>query len=402
MSFTSMWDALAPVGRQADGGYGRFAWSDADLTLREWFAGEAAARGLDLVDDGNGNLLAWRGDTTRDDALLVGSHLDSVPGGGAFDGPLGVVSSFAAIDDLDARGVELDRPLVVGAFADEEGARFGIACAGSRLMTGSLDAGQALGLRDRDGLTLAEVLRARGRRPEDVGPRPDLLGRIGTFVELHVEQGRALDLDDGAAVGVGSAIWPHGRYRFTFTGRADHAGTTPMDERQDPMLTYAMTVLAANKQARLLGARATFGRVEVDPNGTNAIPSQVRAWMDARAADEGVLEDLVARVTSQAADRAGRDGTAVETTAESVSAEVAFDAALAAELSTLLDDAPVLPTGAGHDAGVLARHGVPTAMLFVRNPTGVSHSPHEHADETDCLAGVDALSRTIEHLAGAR
>src|SRR5699024_5250495 len=135
---------------------------------------------------------------------------------------------------------------------------FGIACAGSRLLTGSLQPEVALALRDDDGLSLAQVLRTRGRDPDAVGRFPDVLERIGTFVELHVEQGRAL-VDTGDAVGVASAIWPHGRYRFDFRGCANHAGTTAMTDRQDPMLTYAMTALAANKQARLSGARATFG-----------------------------------------------------------------------------------------------------------------------------------------------
>ena len=127
------------------GGYRRYAWNDADMRAREWFAGEAAARGMELVEDGNGNQCAWWGTGTN--ALLIGSHLDSVPDGGAYDGPLGVVSSFAAVDRLRAEGFTPDRPVVVANFADEEGARFGIACAGSQLMTGALSADKALGLK---------------------------------------------------------------------------------------------------------------------------------------------------------------------------------------------------------------------------------------------------------------
>jgi N-carbamoyl-L-amino-acid hydrolase len=219
-------------------------------------------------------------------------------------------------------------------------------------------------------------------------------------VELHVEQGRDL-VDRGAAIGVASGIWPHGRYRFEFTGEANHAGTTRMEDRRDPMLTYAMTALAANKQARLADARATFGRVQVEPNGTNAVPAAVTAWLDARADTSEALEELVAGVTRQASERAERDGTRLRVSAESVSDLVRFDEGLAARIAAghAVGDWPIVPTAAGHDAGVLSAAGVPTAMLFVRNPTGVSHSPEEHAEMADCLVGVSALADTLERLA---
>ena len=184
-----MLETLADIGRDPQtGGYRRFVWNDADMELREWFAGEASARGME-VEDGNGNQFAWWG--TGRDALLIGSHLDSVPDGGAYDGPLGVVSSFAAIDQLRAEDFTPSRPIVVGNFADEEGARFGIACAGSQLITGALAADRALAQKDRDGRSMAEVMTARGRDPRDVGTT-DLLASVSTFVELHVEQGRSL------------------------------------------------------------------------------------------------------------------------------------------------------------------------------------------------------------------
>jgi len=415
-----MWDAIAGIGRNpGTGGYRRFVWEDADLTLREWFAGEARRRGLDLHVDRNGNQWAWWGDPTAGDALVLGSHLDSVPEGGAFDGPLGVLSALAALDAARDRGLVPGRPVAVVNFVDEEGARFGVACAGSRLLTGSLGPEAARSLRDRDGRSMDEVLRRAGRDPEHLGRDDDVLRHMGTFVELHVEQGRDL-VDRGSAVGVGSRIWPHGRYRFDFTGEANHAGTTSMMDRRDPMVTYANVALVANQVARALGvraahppgfrtghdtrrpgeARATFGRVEVTPNGTNAVPSSVRAWLDARAADEPTLERLVQTVHEQARAVARTEQTQVAMTAESVSPATVFDADLTRRLAARLGDAPVIPTGAGHDAGVLALAGVPTAMLFVRNPTGVSHSPAEHAEMDDCLAGVDALTAVVEDLAG--
>jgi beta-ureidopropionase / N-carbamoyl-L-amino-acid hydrolase len=301
------------------------------------------------------------------------------------------VSALAALDELRARGVVPARPIGVSVFVEEEGSRFGLACLGSRLASGAISWADARRLRDRDGVALEEVVEGGG---------PGLLADVGVFVELHVEQGRDL-VDRGAAIGVASGIWPHGRYRFDFEGEANHAGTTRMEDRADPMLTYAMTALAANKQARLADERATFGRVEVTPNGTNAVPSRVRAWLDARCSSEASLAELVETVSRQATERAGRDRTTVTVTPESVSGAVAFDADLAARIAADHEsgDWPVIPTAAGHDAGILATQGIPTAMLFVRNPTGVSHSPAETASMPDCLAGVHALAETLERLA---
>jgi N-carbamoyl-L-amino-acid hydrolase len=388
---------LAPIERVGrdlrTGGYRRFAWNDADMELREWFAGEAAARGMAYEEDGNGNQIAWLGEGP--DALLLGSHLDSVPDGGAYDGPLGVVSAFAALDQLRTEGFVPTRPLAVACFADEEGARFGVACAGSRLAAGTLAPDQALALKDRGGLTLAEVLIARGRDPRALG-RSAWLDRVGAFVELHVEQGRAL-VHSGDAVGVATAIWPHGRWRLDFEGRADHAGTTPMEDRHDPMPACAATVLAATQRAVEEQARATFGRIAVEPGGANAIPSKVTGWLDARAADDATLARMLDAIVVDARTAAAESRVGLEVAVESASPAVAFDHDLRVRLAEALD-APLLPTGAGHDAGVLSAT-IPTAMLFVRNPTGVSHSPEEYAEDADCAAGVGALARVVRELA---
>jgi N-carbamoyl-L-amino-acid hydrolase len=397
MDFRALWETLLPIGRAPSGeGWLRYGWSAADLACRDWFTEQAKARGLAVHGDGNGNLFGWLGDPSADGAVVTGSHFDSVPHGGAYDGPLGIVSGLLAIDELRARGATPVQPVAVAAFAEEEGARFGVACLGSRLLTGGLDPAAARALTDRDGVTLGEAMTRAGADPSRLGPDA-VVGRIGTFVELHVEQGRALaELD--APVGVAGGIWPHGRWRLTFAGEGNHAGTTRMADRHDPMLTAAYTVLAANKEARLRGAHATVGRVEVAPNATNAIPSTVSAWLDARASDEPALTGLAEAIRVRAAERAGRDGTTVAVVAESTSPAVAFDPALRDRLVAVLGGAPVVPTGAGHDAGVLADR-VPTAMLFVRNPTGVSHAPAEAASDEDCAAGVRALADVLEALA---
>ncbi|WP_043730359.1 allantoate amidohydrolase [Streptomyces zinciresistens] len=398
-----MWRELLPLGRHAASrGYRRYAWTGADLDCRAWFADQAAARGLTYEVDRNGNQWAWLGDPEAGDAVVTGSHLDSVPDGGAFDGPLGVVSSFAALDELRARGTDLARPLAVVNFGDEEGARFGLACVGSRLTAGQLTAADAHRLTDADGVSLPRAMEAAGHDPDAIGADPDRLARIGAFVELHVEQGRALDLS-GDRVGIASAIWPHGRWRFDFRGEANHAGTTRLVDRRDPMLTYAETVLAARREARLAGAVATFGKISVEPNGVNAIPSLVRGWLDSRAEDQASLDTVVDGIEKAARGHAEAHGVDLDVVRESFTPVVEFDHALRDELGRILGTdtgitVPVLGTGAGHDAGILSG-SIPTAMLFVRNPTGVSHSPAEHAAEDDCAAGVLALADVLEGLA---
>jgi len=393
-TFDSMWSAIEPIGRDAvSGGYRRFAWTKADSVLREWFAGEADARGLDLVTDRAGSQWAWWGDPDSAAAagrpgVVIGSHLDSVPDGGAFDGPLGVVSALAVVDALRAKGFTPSRPIGIANFVDEEGARFGIACAGSRLITGMLDADKARSLCDADGVSMAEAMSAAGHDTRHVGPDEETLRRVGTFVELHVEQGRGL-VDLGRPVAVGSAIWPHGRWRLDLDGEANHAGTTRLEDRRDPMLDLATTVLAAREAAQAHGCLATVGKVRVEPNGVNAIPSRVTAWLDARGEDEAAVRAVVAAVGRRSGSTANE---------ESWTAETVFDVSLVKRLSGLLDDAPTLATGAGHDAGILAAAGLSTAMLFVRNPTGISHSPAEFAEREDCHRGVEALIRVTEDL----
>ena len=402
--FDPMWAALAPIGRDgATGGYRRFAWTRTDHDLREWFAGECADRGLALTEDRAGNQWAWWGDPDTTPGIVLGSHLDSVPDGGAFDGPLGVVSALATVDALRAAGVTPSRPIGVVNFVDEEGARFGIACAGSRIITGALSADRARGLTDADGITMAEAWRAAGRDPSTLGPDEEALRRVHAFVELHVEQGRALALDpDGSAPGdltdptravaIGTDIWPHGRWRIEIPGEANHAGTTRLEDRRDAVLGLATLGQQARSYAAELGCAATVGKVRVEPGGVNAVPSHVTAWLDARGPAERAVRATVAGVVD-AADELG--GTYEE---ESWTPTTRFDAALVSQLTGVLPDAPLLGTGAGHDAGILATHGIPAAMLFVRNPTGVSHSPAEFAEPEDCHRGVAALTAVVTEL----
>jgi len=404
MTFAELWRELKPLGRDpGTGGYRRYSWTPADTECRAWFTRRAEALGLAVEPDRNGNLWAWWAPAgpRRPGAVVTGSHLDSVPDGGGYDGALGVASALAAVEELQARSFSPERAIAIAVMTEEEGGRFRVACLGSRLMTGAIAPDAARGLSDDDGVTLAAAMTAAGAYPSRLGPDEDLLGSVGAFVELHVEQGRALAPMD-AAIGVAESIWPHGRWRFDFTGRADHAGTARLADRNDPMLPYASTVLSARRLAAEHGAVATFGKVIAEPGGANGVNSAVRAWLDARAPDDDVLQDTVATIRSAAEIPAKEHGVTLTVRQESYTPLVRFDEGLRDRVTGVLTAAgvaaPVLPTGAGHDAGILAAR-IPTAMLFVRNPTGVSHSPAEHAGEADCEAGVHALALVLEDLA---
>lgn len=393
MSALGLLGEIADVGRdKARGGYSRHVFDHAEGELRTWFHEQARRRGLDVETDRNGNIWAWR-EAPGPDALVTGSHLDSVPGGGAFDGPLGVVSALEAVSALDNPG----RPVAVVVFAEEEGGRFGVPCLGSRLLTGSLDADRARALRDADGVTLAEAATRAGFDPAGFGRDEKALSRIGTFLELHVEQGRGL-IDLGSPVAVGSTVLAHGRWRFSFHGQGNHAGATPMSERHDPMLPAASLVAVARRLAsKVDGARATVGRIVPRPGGTNVIASTVDVWLDARVTGESRVRPLVEEIAEMASAAAADEGCEVRVTEESYADAVAFDPLLRRELRDTLSGAPELPTGAGHDAAILSAH-VPAGMLYVRNPTGVSHAPEEYAEDEDVEAGARALTDVLRRL----
>ena len=409
MPVTGLLDEIAGIGRNgATGGYNRFAFTPDDAALGEWFAAACAARGFEVTTDRCGNQWAWDGDPDAAQAagrpgVVIGSHLDSVPDGGAFDGPLGVASAFAAVDALRAAGTVLDRPLGLVRFVDEEGARFGLACSGSRLITGTSAPDAVLALRDAAGTSYAEALGATGVDVQHAGRDADVLHRIGVFVELHVEQGRMLAQEPYQnPIGVAAAIKAHGRWRVDLPGRADHAGATLMQDRDDPMLALARLIpavreavlrhdaLAGSGRGGTVGTVGTVGKVAVRPNAVNAIPSLVQAWLDVRSFEQDVVRAVVAELAAS-----------FPVVEESWTPTIVFDSALAERLSAALGGAPVIPTGAGHDAGILADAGIPAGMLFVRNPTGVSHSPAEHAEPDDCEGGVRALAAVVADLCGA-
>ncbi|MDX6572906.1 MAG: beta-ureidopropionase / N-carbamoyl-L-amino-acid hydrolase [Gaiellales bacterium] len=387
---------LAEIGREP-GGWNRMAWGPGEDAAREWFRSTAAGLGLDVLQDPAGNLWAIEPGGEQGPFDAAGSHLDSVADGGAFDGALGVVAGFVAVEAARRSGGAA-RPLAVGAMVDEEGPRFGAAIFGSRALGGELEIEEILARTDPEGNVLRDVAALRGVTAETVRSAPAFLPRVASWIEVHVEQGRRL-VDVPAPLGVASSLAARERWRCTLRGVSDHAGTAAMAGRRDALVPAARAVLAAHELARAEpGAVATVGRISALPGSTNQVPGEARLSLDVRAPAQGAL----ARVREGVLAAVHAPGVEAEWLCESADPGSEFDgdlrqalhAAARAEALEVID----LAAYAGHDAGVLARH-LPAAMLFVRNPTGISHNPAETASEEDCLAACAVLARV---LAGSR
>jgi allantoate deiminase len=334
--------------------------------------------GLATRRDALGNLAGRIGDGPG--TLLLGSHLDSVADAGRYDGVLGVLVALECVQ-------ELPLALEVVAFADEEGLRFNGGYLGSRAYAGRLDA-HDLELRDADGVSLRDAV-------GDPGP-PLVPDDLRAYFEVHIEQGPVLE-EAGVPLGVVTAIAGQSRFELAFEGRAGHAGTTPMDLRHDALAAAAEFVLAAEAIARdEPGLVATVGRIGVPDGAVNVIPGRVQATLDVRHADDGVRERAIAalRMVGEALRR--RRGVRVRWTP--IAEHGATPLTLAPALAQVLPDAPLLPSGAGHDAVTLAGL-TDAAMLFVRCAGGVSHHPDEAVTEADVAAAIAAAREFVRLLA---
>jgi N-carbamoyl-L-amino-acid hydrolase len=379
---------LLPIGRDGHGATTRLPWTPEDAAAGAWFAEQAAELGLKVRRDAAGNRWALPPD---DDGpwWTVGSHLDSVPGGGSYDGALGVAAGFAVAAAATVR-------VAVVAFADEEGARFATPTFGSRAVTGHTTPG-TLERVDADGVVLADALRGHGLEPSRLADAANSLRWVRGFLELHLDQST-----DAARAGapflVALRLAARARVRAVFSGRADHAGTTPMDERRDALAAAAALVGAAETLSRRGELRATVGRLDVEPGALTTIASQATAWVDLRAATDLPLEAALGRLTTAARVAAERRSVTVETELASRSRGTIFDRGLVRALAD--GRAPVTTCWAGHDAGFMATR-VPSAMVLVRNRSGASHTAEEEVDLEDAAAATAALVDVVDRSHGA-
>jgi allantoate deiminase len=379
-------------------GANRPGLTEAEQAGHDLVAGWMQAAGLSVTRDRAGNLYGrLAGGESDADEVWSGSHLDTVPSGGRFDGALGVVAAVEALRRIGAAGRRPGRTLAAVAFRDEEGWRFGHGFFGSQAMTGTLVPGR-LDSPDSQGVTVRAALeRLELDVDEDSGP---LVPFPDCFVEVHIEQGpRLADVD--SSLGVVESIASIVELDVRFHGTEGHAGTTPMHLRRDAGAAAAHFHLAITEAAEQIeDAVATIGRVTLEPGASNVIPGTSRAVVDARAPDDerrDRLADAVARAAESAAEH-HRCQTTVAVIARTPA--VIMDERVREAIQRAAAGAPVLPSGAGHDAQVLGAAGIPVGMLFVRSLAGgISHSPKEHSSDEDVEAAVEALQAALLTLA---
>jgi allantoate deiminase len=357
------------------------------------------ALGMTVRVDAAGNLRGlWQPEGASGKRLLLGSHIDTVPDAGAFDGVLGVALALEWVEL--ARELKLPLAIEAIAFSEEEGVRYGVPFLGSRAMAGRFDPA-LLALKDAGGVTLEAAIRAFGLDPAQIGEAAVDDGALG-FVEMHVEQGPVLE-DEGVGVAAVNAIVGQTRLSLEFIGHANHAGTTPMRLRHDALAGAAEWIAAVEALARRSeGLVATVGKVDVEPNAGNVIPGVARVSLDVRHSGDAARMAAVDTLLQQAEVIAARRGLAFVHIRQMDQPAVPMDERLTALLAEAIEAAgfppKTMPSGAGHDAMAMAAR-LPTAMLFLRSPGGVSHHPGETVREEDVEAALDVGRKFLTRLA---
>ncbi|WP_059104558.1 allantoate deiminase [Shouchella shacheensis] len=392
---------LSEYGKDEDGGITRFLyskeWKDAQCALKEWLEAE----GFRTHEDHVGNLFATiEGSEQPEEVILTGSHLDTVRCGGYYDGQYGIIGGALAIKKLvRERGVP-KKSLQLVAFAEEEGSRFPTAMWGSKSIVHQVGAEDVRGLVDASGAVFEEEMSASGYELGVLTPKRE---DIATFVELHIEQGNVLE-QEGLSVGVVDSIVGQRRLTITLTGESNHAGTTPMGYRKDTMHLASELISETLDQAREAGDPlvATVGQLQLGPNVVNVVPGKATFTVDIRHTDQEALTSFSEMVIANMKEKAAVAGIGIDVDLWMDAPPVPMSERVVTLMEGVCDKLALsyktMHSGAGHDAQVFAPL-VPTAMLFVPSKKGISHSPFEHTDEADLLAGVHALQETLFELA---
>jgi N-carbamoyl-L-amino-acid hydrolase len=400
-----LWASLmetAAFGGTPAGGINRLTLSPEDGQVRDWFRAACEAAGLEVGVDALGTQYALRrGRDMSRKPVACGSHLDTQPTGGKFDGILGVLAGLEVMRSLDDAGIETEAPLLLVNWTNEEGSRFAPAMMASAAYAGEFTTEEILAKRDAAGISVAEALDAIGcRGPEPVGGR-----EIGAFVELHIEQGPILEAE-GKTIGVVEGGQGIAWFDGTVTGFESHAGTTPMPRRRDALLGLAELALAVERIAcaHAPSAVATMGEAVIGAPSRNVVPGQIRFTLDLRDPRSETLDAMETALQEAAAEIGTRRNLAFQIERIWRKEPVPFDtklvAAVDAAAEALGHSRRRIISGAGHDACNLAGL-VPTTMIFVPCKDGVSHNESESATPADCAAGADVLLHTLLALANA-
>jgi N-carbamoyl-L-amino-acid hydrolase len=401
-------ERLSTFGRPAGGtfaaGVSRVAYSDADLAARSWLLGEMRAAGLSPRIDAAGSIFArWpNSPTATPPPILFGSHIDSVPSGGNFDGDLGTLAALEVIQACQAAAITPRHPFEMVLWAHEESTAFGRGTAASRIVSGDLQAGDL----DQvwNGLRRADGMRRLGGHPERIEEAVRKPGDWHAYYELHIEQGGTLEQSQ-APVGVVEGIVSIHRYDVTITGMANHAGTTPMNERRDAMLAASRVVILVNEIVKAREGRqvGTVGRLEVTPNSPNVIPGRVTLSVELRDLSERTLRDLGAEIQERSGPVARETGTEISFKLASRNPPALAHAGMQRAVERAAEGLGLaskrLPSGAGHDAQMIAAL-CPMGMIFVPSIGGISHSPLERTSWEDCAHGAAVLLRAVLDIDG--
>jgi beta-ureidopropionase / N-carbamoyl-L-amino-acid hydrolase len=391
-----------PDGGTFESGVSRVAYSDADLAARAWLMDEIKAAGLTPRIDPAGNVFArWPGSassgTGSRPAILFGSHIDSVPSGGNFDGDLGTLAALEVIQASQAAGVTPRHPLEMVLWAHEESTAFGRGTAASRIVAGDLQAGDL----DQtwNGLIRRDGIRRIGGNPDRIEEAIRKQGAYHGYFELHIEQGGTLE-KSRTPIGIVEGIVSIHRYDVVVTGFANHAGTTPMNERRDAMLAASRLIIAVRETVTARPGRqvGTVGRLEVTPNSPNVIPGRVTLSVELRDLSEATLKTLAEEIRKRAQTIASETGTEIAMTLASrnppAPAADEMKRAIARAAGRAGLEAAQLPSGAGHDAQMIAAL-CPMGMIFVPSIGGISHSPLERTSWDDCARGAQVLLAAV-------
>ena len=387
---------LAEIGKiEGTNGCSRLAFSDADREGRDLVVTWMRDLGLTVTIDAVGNVIASTHVDGAGGAVMAGSHIDTVGTGGRYDGNLGVLAGLEVIEATIAMGVELKRPLAIAFFSNEEGSRYPPDMMGSLAYAGGMSVEAVLEVEGKDGTVVGEELERIGYR--GTAPCPGVVPHA--FVELHIEQGPVLDNEDiqiGIVEGVQGISWTE----LVLVGQSNHAGTTPMSLRKDPMRVAAEVVTAVRSIATEMGGTqvATVGSLHLHPNLVNVVPASATMTVDLRNTDEALLQQAEEELHNCVAVFAKDEGLKVETRSLARFEPVEFDSRVVEQIEELAQQTGLstkrMPSGAGHDAQMMARI-CPTGMIFVPSLDGISHNPAEHTDERDLIAGTQLLSDTM-------
>lgn len=394
-------EAIAQIGLTEDNGSNRPGFSKEELKAKKLVIEWMKEAGLTVTTDGAGNVFGrLEGKDPTQKVILSGSHVDSVPNGGHFDGPLGVLAALEVVEAWKEEGYTPVKPFEIVIFSDEEGSRFNSGFHGSKAVVGIENIEEQLVLTDSTGLTFQEVLQSIGLTIEDYVHAKRDLSQYELFIEVHIEQGKRLEkanLPVGIVTGIAGPVW----IEFSFSGEAGHAGNTPMTDRKDALVAASEFILNVPNIPREISdsAVATVGKLSVHPNGVNVIPGEVNLYVDMRDIERTTQQQLVHKVIELAENIAEKHDVNIKFEKKTDISPVPISEDIQVQLKDVLQELGIeplyIPSGAGHDAMIIGEK-LPVGMLFVKSKNGISHRPDEWTELNDCVQSVHVLKRFIE------